>query len=123
MLAKFGGGPSNITQIEYRVDAKLEQAFARKGSKGWGGEKRKHLFNSLWFGVVGSKTARILKSIVHAFHSAIIATLARRAHNFVARVHLVGEHRAACGGKQVNVLDFIHSSRNDEYQQRHCPAL
>lgn len=31
MLAKFGGGTSsNITQIEYRVDPKLEKAFAKK---------------------------------------------------------------------------------------------
>lgn len=30
MLAMFGGGGSTITQIEYRVDPKLEQAFAKK---------------------------------------------------------------------------------------------
>ena len=31
MLAKFGGrNACNITQIEYRVDPKLEKAFAKK---------------------------------------------------------------------------------------------
>jgi hypothetical protein len=30
MLAKSGGGASSITQIEYRVDPKLERAFASK---------------------------------------------------------------------------------------------